>query len=150
MKEILSKSVLLFLIMMLNSFSSFSQVVDEMNKRDLSGCDYLGIWCYVTISEDNRQSNGTFRCTISIPPEGIHTYGNPIGPGSPHFENNLGSTIDLVFSSDLADELRFATDDNPATVEIPVNKWVRNCYYYTVETDNAVRCFYSVVLHSSL
>lgn len=91
MKTTLSKSVFLFLTIVLNSLPSFSQIVDEMNKRDLSGCDYLGIWCYVTISESNRQSDGTFRCTISIPSEGIPTYGNPIGPGSPHFENNLGS-----------------------------------------------------------
>lgn len=146
----LSKSVLLFFVIVLNSLSSFSQTLDEINKRDLSGCDYLGIWCYVTISESNRQSDGTYRCTISIPPEGIPAFGNPIGPGSPHFVNNLGNTIDLVFNSDLADELRFATDDNPATVEIPVNKWVRDCFYYTVETLGAVRCFYSVVLHSSL
>lgn len=146
----LSKSFFVFFIVMINALPLFSQTIEEVNKRDLSGYDYLGIWCYVTISEANRQSDGTYRCTIAIPPEGIPAFGNPIGPGSPHFENHLGSTIDIVFSSDLADELRFATDDNPATVEIPVNKWVLNYVYYTVETPGAMRCFYSIVLQSSL
>lgn len=35
---------------------------------------------------------------MSIPPEGIPPFTKPIGIGLPSFENNLGNTIDVVFS----------------------------------------------------
>lgn len=108
----------------------------------------LGVWCTLTVSASNYR-NGYYYCTMPIPPEGIPPFTKPMGIGSPNFENNLGGTIDVVFSSDIVSDMLGATE---GYFEFCVNKWYDRYGLYTTTDpqDGSQRCFYICVVRLSL
>lgn len=108
----------------------------------------LGVWCTLTVSASNYR-DGYYYCTMSIPPEGIPPFTKPIGIGSPSFENNLGNTIDVVFSSNIVHDMLGATE---GYFEFCVNKWLNSYGLYTTTDpqDGSQRCYYICVVRLSL
>lgn len=108
----------------------------------------LGVWCTLTVSASNYQ-NGYYYCTMPVPPEGIPPYTKPMGIGAPSFQNHLGNTIDVVFSSDLVSDMMGATE---GYFEFCVNKWIgSNGLYTTTNPGNgAPYCYYICIVRLSL
>lgn len=108
----------------------------------------LGVWCTLTVSASNYR-NGYYYCTMPVPPEGIPPFTKPMGIGSPNFENNLGGTIDVVFSSDIVSDMLGATE---GYFEFCVNKWYNRYGLYTTTDpqDGSQKCFYICVVRLSL
>ena len=119
---------------------------DPLNPR--AGLDCLGIWTYLQISESNRQSDGTYVVTMPVPPEGLHSYYMPYGPGMPRYRNFLGNTVELVFNMNALEEIReHSVSGAEPVLELPVNKWVDGFVYNT--NGIGMVCYYYVVLHAN-
>lgn len=142
------RTFLFLLVLFLSSlkFEVFSQSSDYSDRIHQNEC--LGVWCTLTVSSSNYR-NGYYYCTMSIPPEGISSFTQPMGIGSPYFENNLGSTVDVVFSSDIVSDMLGATE---GYFEFCVNKWITSNGLYTTTNpnDGSPKCFYICVVRLSL
>ena len=86
---------------------------------------------------------------MPVPPEGIPPFTKPIGIGSPNFQNNLGNTIDVVFSSDIVSDMMGATE---GYFEFCVNKWIDRYGLYTTTNpaDGSPYCYYICIVRLSL
>ena len=114
------------------------------------GVDCLGVWTYLQISENNRQSDGTYLVTIPVPPEGINDRYNPRGPGGPRFTNFLGNTVDIVFRSDVLEEIReYSISGAEPTIDVPVNLWIDPLYGTYNTSGSGMVCYYYIVLHAN-
>ena len=121
---------------------------DEGLQNPRAGLDCLGILTYLQISESNRQSDGTYVVTMPVPPEGLHSYYTPYGPGMPQYRNFLGNTVDLVFNMNVLEEIReYSVSGAEPVLEMPVNKWVNGFLYNT--NGVGMVCYYYVVLHAN-
>ena len=135
MKNCLLKSLFVFLFSLVLMNKGYAQECDE-------GC--LGIWCYVDVSLSDPVNAGELIYTISAPPEGFT--GGLIGPGSPSFFNNLGSTIDLhLKKSHLVLELD-GNDFVQLILDAQVNKYVLGTDG-AISSGNYVQCHYHIILN---
>lgn len=104
----------------------------------------LGVWCYVNVNLSTDAGNGNqLRYTISAPSEGVV---GVQGPGSPSLSNNLGSTVDLLFSRT---HLKLASDgkDCQLPIDLLVKKWTTGGGYYTdTPMPGSSQCYYTVIL----
>ena len=146
MKKLFCKIVLVIVLLCTVVVRIYGINPDEGLQNPRAGLDCLGIWTYLQISESNRQSDGTYLVTMPVPPEGISDRYYPRGPGGPRFTNFLGNTVDVVFRSDVLEEIReYSVSGAEPVFEMPVNKWVDGFLYNT--NGVGMVCYYYVVLH---
>lgn len=116
-----------------------------VNKINAQTCDQgcLGTWCYVDVSLSDPTDAGYLIYTISAPPEGFT--GGIIGPGSPRFFNNLGSTVDLYLRK--SHLLLEVDENNEATIilDAAVNKY-NSAIEGSISSDTYIQCHYHIVL----
>ena len=120
----------------------FFTIVGKTNAQTCDqGC--LGTWCYVDVSLSDPTNAGYLIYTIPAPPEGFT--GGIIGPGSPHFFNNLGSTIDLHLRKSML--LLEVDENNEATLilDAQVNKYVP-AMEGVISAGAYVQCHYHIII----
>lgn len=107
----------------------------------------LGTLCYVSVYlNKDSVADGYFTYTIPVPPEGIYSFHEVQGPGSPYLTNHLGNTVDLELRRS---HLLLAVDgeDCEVPLELLVNKWSYDWGSYTTTPDlNAAQCYYLIRL----
>lgn len=139
---------LFFVFAILLSFLNVRAQNEQRPERFPEG-QCLGHWSDLTIMQSNISGNRVY-CTIPVPPEGISIDMSPMGPGSPHFYNYLGSTVQIVFNyAILMADLETYAHGDEALVEIPVQKWLTSDGRYTTNRSEAninSTCYYYSVI----
>lgn len=150
MKTLFSKLALIAMLVSIMVICTYGTNPDGGIQEPRAGVDCLGIWTYVQLSESNRQSDGTYLVTIPIPPEGLSNMYNPRGPGGPRFANFTGNTVDIVFRSDVLEEIReYSISGAEPVIDVPVNLWIDPLHGTYNTYGSGMVCYYYVVLHTN-